>query len=115
MYNLTSLASSLVQTVSIILSDGSSAQLTFMYHAAVQRWSLDVEYKGFAARGLGLATHLNLLRIWRSVIPFGIQVSTVDNTDPFLPTDLQSGRVTITILDNTAGNTDVDLVEQENF
>lgn len=107
MFDLKNLTASANQTTTVVLQDGSTLQLTFKYRPAIQRWSIDLSYKNFKANGVGLATHPNLLRIWRNVIPFGIQVATADGTDPFMADDLASGRVTVTILDGTAGRTDL--------
>lgn len=115
MFVLNNLTTSGNQTTTVILADGTSATLTFIYRAAVQRWTVDVTYKSFIEKGRGLSSHPNLLRIWRNVIQFGLRVSTADGTDPFLADDLASGRVTITVLDGTAGQTDLIDVEAANF
>lgn len=103
------------QVSTAILADGTTVTLTFNYRPAIQRWSIDVAYKSFNARGVGLATHPNLLRPWRNVVPFGLAVATADGTDPFMADDLSSGRVKITMLDGTARGTDLDDVEAESF
>jgi hypothetical protein len=103
------------QTSIAILADGTSVTLTFIYRPAVQRWTVDVERGTFIARGIGLSTHPNLLRVWRNIIPFGLQVTTKDGTDPFMADDLQSGRVVINMLDQTAGETDVTDAEAASF
>lgn len=107
------------QTSTAILADGTTVTLTFTYRPAVQRWSLDVACRAFSAKGLGLSAHPNLLRLWRNDIPFGLQVSTQDGTDPFLANDLDCSagppRVVVTVLDQTAGLADVDAVEAAYF
>lgn len=115
MFALNNLTAAGNQTTTAILADGSSVILTFNYRAAIQRWTVDVMRGFFIAKGLGLSTHPNLLRSWRNIIPFGIQIETADGTDPFMADDLQSGRVTINILDGTNGGTDLTDVEKENF
>lgn len=109
------------QTAAAVLADGTTVTFVFAYHAAVQRWAVDVSYQAFAIKGKGLSTHPNLLRLYRNIIPFGLQVLTADGTDPFMPSDLAAGaggaqaRVTIVVLDDTAGQTDVQQVEAQNF
>lgn len=123
MFALTNLTVNNVQTTTAILADGSTLTLTFRYRAAVQRWTVDVSYPktGFTYNGKGLSTHPNLFRLWRNIIPWGLQVSTPDGTDPFMPTDLAPGaggtpaRVTVTVLDSTNGRTDVQQVEAKYF
>lgn len=119
MFALDNLTANGNQTTAAVLADGTTVVLKFIYRAAIQRWTIDVAYQSFVARGVGLATHPNLLRLWRNVIPFGLQVATADGTDPFLANDLDNGsgppRVVVSILDSTAGNTDVADAEAQNF
>lgn len=120
MFTLQNLTVSANQTSIARLADGSSVILKFLYRAGIQRWTVDVSRLDFVATGIGLATNKNLLRIWRNVIPFGIQVVTADGTDPFLADDLANApgfpaRVTINILDGTNGLTDLTDVESANF
>lgn len=116
MFQLTNLTSAGNQTTTAILADGTTVRLRFLYRAAVQRWTVDVEYKDYVNNGMGLATNPNLLRTWRQIIPFGLRVETVDGTDPFMASDLDNSggqvpRVKVFVLDQTAGNTDVDDAE----
>lgn len=116
-YTVNNLTAAAVQTTNALLADGTIVTLTFRYRPAVQRWTVDVERGTFVAKGLGLATNPNLLRLWRRVIPFGLAVSTKDGTDPFMADDLAgpTPRVTVTMLDNTETLTDVDAVEAASF
>lgn len=121
MFQLTNLTISPRQAATAVLADGTSVFLTFIYRPAIQRWTVDVSYPtlGFTANGLGLATHPNLLRLWRNLLPFGLQITTIDGTDPFLASDLDdsagTARVTVNMLDSTAGQTDVQNVETQVF
>lgn len=120
MFQIDNLKSTANQTSTATLADGSTVTLTFKYRPTIQRWTVDVLYKNFIANGVGLSTHPNLLRIWRDVIPFGLQVVTVDGTDPFMASDLdtsggQTPRVIVNILDGTAGQTDLTDVEAASF
>lgn len=109
------------QTARAVLADGTTISFTFVYRAAVQRWAVDVSYQNFSVKGKGLSTHPNLLRLYRNVIPFGLTVATADGTDPFLANDLAyvpggiPPRVILTVLDQTAGLTDVTDVENSFF
>lgn len=121
MFAVNNLTASGNQTSACLLADGSTVTLTFRYRAAVQRWTVDVAYRDYVNNGMGLATHPNLLRDWRLVIPFGLQVATVDGTDPFLADDLAYSpgggrpRVVVRILDATNGGADVADVEAKFF
>lgn len=116
-YIVNNLTAAAVQTSIALLADGSSVTLTFRYRPAIQRWTVDVERGSFVAKGIGLSTNPNLLRLWRKVIPFGLAVSTADGTDPFMADDLAgpTPRVTVTMLDNTGTLTDVEDVEEASF
>jgi hypothetical protein len=123
MFPVNNLTASGNQTSAVLLADGTTVTLTFRYRAAIQRWTVDVAYSktGFVANGIGLSTHPNLLRDWRDVIPFGLQVSTTDGTDPFMASDLaytpggSPPRAIVTMLDGTNGGADVANVEAGSF
>lgn len=120
MFPINNLTLSASQTTGVQLADGTTVTLAFYYRPAVQRWTFDVTYKSFIAKGLGLSTHPNLLRDWRAIIPFGLQVVTADGTDPFMASDLSYNqgtppRVVVNILDGTNGGTDVEDVETQYF
>jgi hypothetical protein len=120
MFALDNLTAAGNQTSQAVLADGSTVTFSFRYRPAVQRWTFDVAWGSFAATGLGLSTHPNRLRTWRKVIPFGLAVAVADSTDPFMADDLdcsngQTPRVSLTVLDSTAGRTDVADVEAASF
>jgi hypothetical protein len=120
MFALNNLTADANQTSQAVLADGSTVIFSFRYRPAVQRWTFDVTWGSFVANGLGLSTHPNRLRTWRQVIPFGLAVAVADGTDPFMANDLdcssgQTPRVALTILDSTAGRTDVADVEAASF
>jgi hypothetical protein len=94
MFVLSNTTSNPNQTANAVLADGTTVTFTFIYRAAVQRWTVDVSYPttGFKIQGKGLSTFANILRLWRNDIPFGLAVSTADGTDPFLPTTWPTSR-----------------------
>lgn len=100
-----------VQSLIFSLADGSTVNLKFIYRPATQRWTIDVSYKTFVANGLGLSISPNLLRLWRNIIPFGMTVASADAAEPFKLDDFTSGRITIYMLDDTNGGTDVQTME----
>ena len=115
MKKLDSLSADASQELSVILDDGSVLQFTFNYRPAAQRWSVDVLYGEFGANGVLLATHPNLLRTWRNILPFGLAITSQDSADPFKLDDFTSGRITLYVLDSTAGGTEVQDVETTYF
>ena len=86
------------QQMTITLSDGSTAQLEFIYRPGVQRWFLNVIHPFLTLNGFGITQGPNILRQWRNIIPFGICVQSVDLIDPIQSTDFKTGRVSVYIL-----------------
>lgn len=119
MIQLTTLNDSPNQETTVQLADGSVVTLRFIYRPSVQRWSVDVEHESIAPGGKidgkGLCTHPNLLRQWRNTIPFGLSVISTDQQDPVSLQDFVSGRITVYVLDQSAGNTDVTDIEENVF
>lgn len=119
MIQLTTLTNAANQKTSVQLADGSDVTLTFIYRAAVQRWSVNVEHQAISPngkiKGMNLCTHPNALRQWRNNIPFGIAIVSTDQQDPVSLDDFVSGRITVFVLDESNGNTDVSQIEQNVF
>lgn len=103
------------QKTTILLADNTSVVITLDFHPATQRWIMGVSHDVFAVNSVGLCIHPNLLRSFRQVIPFGVACTAVDGVDPFDINDFDSGRVVLSVLDNTGGNTDVEAVESGIF
>jgi hypothetical protein len=116
---LTNLTDDPIQQLQVALADGSLVTLTLTYRAATQRWTFDLIHTSMppngALNGRNLCVHPNILRQWRRIIPFGLSVTSSDNGDPVTLEDFVNGRITLFILDNSAGNTDVEQVEQNIF
>lgn len=116
MITVNNLNNSARQKTQVALSDGSLVLLTLNYRPAVQRWFVDVAYKNaFGLNGVGVSIHPNMLRTFRSVVPFGLAVTAVDGVDPFDINDFANGRVIMYVLDNTDTKTDVTDVETNIF
>lgn len=119
MIQLNNLTDDAIQQLQVPLADGSLVTLTFTYRAATQRWTCDVQHptipSGGAIYGMNLCVHPNILRQWRLIIPFGMAIESSDNGDPVTQEDFVNGRITVFILDNSDGNTDVDQVEENVF
>lgn len=106
--NLTDFANQ--QTV-LILDDGNTAAVNFVFDAATERWVISVTYGTKVLNGIGLCCSPNILRQWKNVLPFGLACVTADQTDPFDINDFASGRVKMYLL--TAA--DVEQVERDVF
>ena len=96
------------QLITVVLDDGSIAQMEFIYRAGIQRWFFNLNHPLITLNGYGITQGPNLLRQWRNIIPFGILVRAIDFIDPIQVNDFQSGRVLLYILDAT----EVQTIEQ---
>lgn len=105
---LNTLSDAADQMVTVPLPDGSTVQFEFFYRAGIQRWFLNVSHPLLTLVGFGITQGPNILRQWRNIIPFGMNVKAVDFIDPIQSTDFQSGRVVIRILNSS----EVQAVEQ---
>ncbi len=88
------------QLVRVLLDDGSTVQLTLVYRAATQRWSVDVLWGSFAANGLGVEVSPNFMRQWRDLVPFGLACLSTDGGDPVYVDDFTTGRCQLYVLDS---------------
>jgi len=86
------------QQTTLLLEDGTSADLSLRFHGASERWVVDIEYSGVARRNIGLCCHPNVFRQWRNLFPFGVACVTADQTDPFDINDFATGRVGLYLL-----------------
>jgi hypothetical protein len=115
---LSNITADAVQDTTVTLADGSIVELTMTYLAAIERWSINVNYGTSQINGINVCVHPNLLRSFRNVLPFGLMVTSSDDQDPINQGDfvISAGalapRCAIYLLDQTAGNTDVTQVEQ---
>ena len=71
-----------LQTVHVLLADGSVVDITLRYLPACQRWMMDVTHPTLTLKGKMLANHANLLRQFRNQSPFGLACLTDDGLDP---------------------------------
>lgn len=93
--NLTDFANQ--QTV-LILDNGTTAAVDFVYNASTERWTISVTYGTKVINGIGLCDSPNILRQWKNVLPFGLACVTADQTDPFNINDFATGRVKMYLL-----------------
>ena len=95
---VTGLSTNPNQLFRVPLDDGSIVKLTIKYKSRPGAWFLDVEYKSFTLRGKKLFNSLNVLRQYKNIIPFGLNVVCPEGTEPILINDFSSGRCTLNVL-----------------
>lgn len=115
MIEILNISSDSHQKTMLTLADNTSVVMTFDFLPRTQKWVLGISRGEFSCNGLALCNHPNLLRSFRKRIPFGFTCLCADGVDPFDQNDFANGRVRIFLLDNTAGNTDVDDAEASVF
>lgn len=87
-----------VQTLNTSLDGGDIIFITLTFRPAIQMWFIDVTYNDFILTNTRLCNSPNILQQYDKIIPFGINVSISDNTEPFLINDLSTGRVSLGVL-----------------
>ena len=108
---LTGITNSPVQTCSIKIDDGSTAQITLRYSAGQRSWFCDLAHDptNFLLTGFRLVTTPNILRQYKNLLPFGLMVAYPAGGEPMTQDCLSDGTVTLVLL--TAA--DVQTVENQ--
>ncbi len=93
------------QVFALALPDGSRVTVSLYFRPQQNGWFFDLVWPGspalpapFESRNRRLVTSANLLRQFRDLIPFGLAVFTVDNSDPMTLTCFVDGTATIVLL-----------------
>jgi hypothetical protein len=87
------------QITRIVLSDGSTADVTLQFQGATERWTMNVSRGTFVANGINVCNSPNLLRDFRRIIPFGIACVTATGQDPTNVEDFVNGNAVLVSLD----------------
>jgi len=86
------------QSLTTQFSNGETVVITLDYKLAVQMWYINIEFGDFIVNGLRVCSSPNLLQQFEKIIPFGLNVNVIDNTEPFLINDFSTGRVLLGVL-----------------
>ena len=97
MYRINSLASEPKQRVTMLVGN-MRIKLTFVYKANQLGWFFDFEYNGTTYQNIRLTTSYNILRAYKSWLPFGISCTTLDGLEPMDISDFSSGYAKVYIL-----------------
>ena len=82
------------QTFSLVLPDGSDAQMALNYRDGQKGWFYSITYGGILVNyNRRLVNSLNLLRQFRGKISFGLACIVKDGMEPDAQDDFTSGRV----------------------
>jgi len=104
--NITDQANQLTQ---VVLPDGSVLQITLVFRASTERWTIDVLHPTLAVDGINLCASPNVLREWRNLINFGLSCTSITGVDPVNVEDFVNGNAALYVLSEA----DVQLVEEE--
>jgi hypothetical protein len=90
------------QTFSLVLPDGSDAQMALNYRDGQKGWFYSIIYGSILVNyNRRLVNSLNLLRQFRGKISFGLSCIVKDGMEPDALDDFTSGRVEIYLLNET--------------
>jgi len=98
MFQITTLDSSPKQEIIMILDDGSRVTFTFEYKSNQLGWFWGFKYGDYNYQNMRLVTSYNLLRAYKSYLPFGLRVDTPDMGEPDNITDFDSGYASVYLL-----------------
>ena len=101
MHKLSSISNEPRQKITVPLDDNSRVVFNFEYRANQYGWFFDFEYNGTKYTNFRLTTSYNILRNFKSWLPFGLRVDTLDKQEPMDLNDFVSGYATLYILNKT--------------
>lgn len=79
------------QNIQFVLSTGDIVYLTFYYSINCNAWFVNVEYKDFVLNGLQVVYSDNILNQYSNILPFGIQVDSVNGLSPYTLNSFKDG------------------------
>lgn len=87
------------QTMSLVLADGSSFQLTMYYSPLQIGWFItNLTYNDFVLNGLRIVVNVNMLNQFINQLPFGLGCLTTLNREPTQIQDFASGAFNLYVL-----------------
>lgn len=98
---ITAITNDPIQTLGLILDDGSTVQMQLNYIPAQQGWFYSLTYGTFQANLMRVVNSPNMIRKYRNIIPFGLSCTTIDGYEILNQSDFISGRASIFVLNPT--------------
>jgi hypothetical protein len=97
---LTDISQDASQKHTVIIDNGQEVVIALRYNPTQQGWYADIAYEtgSFELKGIRVCTSPNLLRQWKNIIPFGIEVSCEKDYEPVFLEDFVVGRCSLAIL-----------------
>lgn len=97
MFKINSLANEPKQNV-VMMVDNIRITLNFQYKSNQLGWFFGFEYEGQSYQNIRLTTSYNILRAYRSWLPFGIACTTLDGLEPMDIDDFSNGYAKVFML-----------------
>ena len=99
MYLIQQITTDPLQTQTLILPDGSQANLTISFAPQQYAWFiLNLTYGTFVLEGMQITTNPNMLNQWRNSLPFGLACFVDGNREPTQQQDFASGAAKLYLL-----------------
>ena len=98
MYQITQLDNTPKQEITMLLDDNSQVTFNFEYKSNQMGWFWGFKYSNYNYQNMRLCTSYNLLRAYRSYLPFGLRVDTPDMEEPTDISDFITGYATVYLL-----------------
>lgn len=111
MYQLTQIDNSSKQRIKMLLDNGNSVIFHFEYKPNQQAWYFGFEYGDVNIQNIKLVTSYNMLRNYRTWLPFGFRCDTIDSFEPMDLNDFINGYAVLYLLNKQ----DVQAIESQYF
>jgi hypothetical protein len=99
MYLVQNLTEDALQTMDLVLPDGSDISLTIYYTLNQQAWFIqNLTYGSFVLQGFQIINSPNMLYQWQNVLPFGLACFSTNEREPSLIQDFLSGNSQLFVL-----------------
>ncbi len=109
MYQFTQLANETKQKIIMSLDDGSRITFNFEYKPNQLGWFFGFQYNDINYQNIRLTTSYNILRAYRSWLPFGLRCDTPDMEEPTDKNDFINNYATVYLLTQA----DINTIESE--
>ena len=107
MYLFTQLGNEAKQEIKMILDNSNTVTFTFEYKPNQLGWFFGFRYDDVNYQNIRLTTAYNILRAYKTWLPFGLRCDTLDGEEPLDQDDFISGYATVYLLTKS----DVEAIE----
>ena len=98
MKQITSVTNDANQILAVVLDDGTRVSMTLTYCPNQLGWFYSLTYGDFQVNDRRIVNSPNMLRQFRTIVPFGLACLVVDGYEPIYQSDFVSSRAALYIL-----------------